>query len=130
MNKIIILLGILGTFVFGNLALNTEAIPIRNETLSKNFLMHNVTVIDIRTEDEYKKTGILPGSHILSFYEEESFVERLASLVDKEESIAILSQDGEHSLKVAWLLNSKGYKHITNLVGGVEQGIKNGIELR
>ena len=51
------------------LAVRAEVIDIDNAQLAQ-LMKSGVTVIDIRTKPEWEETGILPGSQLLTFFDE------------------------------------------------------------
>ena len=51
------------------LAAQAEVIDIDNAQLAQ-LMKSGVTVIDIRTKPEWEETGILPGSKLLTFFDE------------------------------------------------------------
>lgn len=135
MKKIVVILGLLVLVVFYVNIFHEEPKVIPNATLSKLFLHKGIPIIDIRTQKEWHETGIVPGSHLITFYkedktfDEEKFMKQLQSVVDKKDSFAILCRSGNRSNRVSRFLNSKGYTHVINLAGGIKMGKKNHIEL-
>ena len=122
--------------IFNIVSTEEEPIRIHNEQLSKTFISQKVPIIDIRTKDEWKRTGIVEDSILMTFYEpdgrfnEESFLRNLNSKFDKKSEFAILCRSGNRSNRVTRFLVSKGYQNVINLVGGIKQGIKNGVQFK
>lgn len=90
-------------------------------------------VIDIRTPNEWKTTGIVHGSYPITFFDEQgrydisSFMAKLSKVVKKGESVGIICNSGNRSIPVSDFLDKQGYT-VTNLQGGIiyllNQGIK------
>lgn len=135
MKKNIVILGVLVALVFCVNAFHDEPTVIPNATLSKSFLHKKIPIIDIRTQQEWRETGTVPGSHLITFYkedktfDEEKFMKQLQLVVNKEDKFAILCRSGNRSNRVSRFLNSKGYIHVINLAGGIKMGKKNHIKL-
>lgn len=106
---------------------------INNKPLTNSFLTQNIPIIDIRTEQEWHETGVVPQSHLITFYKEDQsynekeFLVVLNTLVNKEDTFVILCRSGNRSAKVTRFLASQGYLHVINLSGGLKEAIKNGV---
>lgn len=93
-----------------------------------------VKVIDIRTEAEWKQTGIIKDSILLTFYDEKGnydpkkFLTEVEALVKKGEKVAIICRSGSRSVPVANYLGKQGYESI-NLKGGIISLKNQGYEL-
>ena len=107
---------------------------IKSKPLTNAFLSQNIPIIDIRTESEWRETGVIPQSHLITFYKEDQsynekeFLEALATVVKKDDTFVILCRSGNRSLKVTNFLFSKGYSHVINLSGGIQEAMKNGVK--
>ena len=60
MKKILLFLIIMNSFLFGDL---------KNVNVNKSFLNKNIKIIDIRTKQEWKETGIVKNSYTLEFFD-------------------------------------------------------------
>lgn len=107
---------------------------IKSKPLANAFLAQDIPVIDIRTASEWRETGVIPQSHLITFYKEDQsynekeFLEALAAIVSKDDTFAILCRSGNRSMKVTHFLASQGYSHVINLSGGIQEAMKNGIQ--
>jgi rhodanese-related sulfurtransferase len=93
-------------------------------------------IIDIRTETEWKETGIVKGSILLTFFDDKGgydvrgFIEQLNSHVKPNEKFALICRTGSRTRLVSQFLDQNGYQdRITNIVGGVMMGKINGVTL-
>lgn len=74
-------------------------------------------VIDVRTPKEYKE-GHIAGAANLHIYDQD-FLTRLDSL-DKNETLYVYCKAGGRSAEAVETLESKGFKHIVELEGGLD----------
>lgn len=94
-----------------------------------------IKIIDIRTEGEWKQTGIVKGSYPITFFDEkghydsDDFLRKLNKVINKTENFAIICRSGNRTTSVAKFLRKEGYLHVLNLKGGIKQAIANGVEL-
>lgn len=108
---------------------------VKSKLPTNAFLLQNIPIIDIRTESEWRETGIIPQSHLMTFYKEDQsynekeFLEALAAVVQKDDTFVILCRSGNRSLKVANFLFAQGYSHVINLSGGIKEAMNNGIQI-
>lgn len=138
MKKFLIFIGI-ALFCFSAMlfiqANNNEprTFTIKSKPLTNSFLTQKIPIIDIRTEKEWHETGVIPQSHLITFYKEDQsynekeFLVALNTLVNKEDTFVILCRSGNRSAKVTHFLASQGYLHVINLSGGLKEAIKNGV---
>lgn len=107
---------------------------LKSQPLTHAFLSQNIPIIDIRTAAEWRETGVIPQSHLITFYQEDysynekAFLEALSALVKKDDTFVIVCRSGNRSMKVAYFLASKGYTHAINISGGINEAIKNGVK--
>lgn len=126
-----IFLGIVVSVVFVLKLLEVDTTKVKHAKLSNDFLFKDIPIIDIRNEQDLKRTAVLKHSILLTFYrkdrrfDERQFLRYLNTIIDKNSKFAILSQNGDESIKVSKLLKSKGYERVINLDGGILEGIKN-----
>ena len=71
-------------------------------------------ILDVRTEQEYEE-GHIPGSILIPLQELENRLDEL----DKEEKYLIVCRSGSRSAQASEILVSNGFKHITNMQGGM-----------
>lgn len=140
MKKFSIFIGIAIVCLSGMILLqanNHEPKPIstiQSKPLANAFLSQDIPVIDIRTAPEWRETGVIPQSHLITFYQEDhsynekEFLEALAAVVSKDDTFAILCRSGNRSMKVTHFLTAQGYTHVINLSGGIQEAMKNGIQ--
>lgn len=96
------------------------------------FVQKDIKIIDIRTANEWKETGIVKGSYTLMFFDERGnfsvpdFLQQLDKIVKKDEQFALICRVGSRTGMVAEFLSDKlGYK-VINLKGGIMKVIAEG----
>lgn len=92
-----------------------------------------VPVIDIRTPDEWKDTGLVPGSHPLMFYDEKgrsdpaAWIAKATALAKPGEPVVLICRSGNRSKTAADYLSQKaGFAKVYNVKGGVQAWTKAG----
>ncbi len=84
-------------------------------------------IIDIRTPMEWRQTGVVPGSKLLTFFDDygnydiEKFMSEFQKLVPtKETPFVLVCRTGSRTATVGnFLANQMGYKNAMHLQGGV-----------
>lgn len=67
----------------------------RNRPLTKELVMSGITIVDIRTEGEWRETGVVPGSVLMTFfkpnrsYDLDAFIVQLANHVTSGDDVAL-----------------------------------------
>lgn len=73
-------------------------------------------VLDVRPPDHRRKFKGLPNSHEVPSLSVEKYLDQLP----KDKQILVVCPGGGLSFVVAYYLKAKGFKHITNLIGGLD----------
>ena len=91
-------------------------------------------VIDIRTEPEWKESGIIPGSVPITFfqtngsYDIDAFMQAFTRAVpDKQHPVIIICRTGNRSVPVADFLARAGYQNVFNQKRGIVEWIGRGL---
>jgi len=91
------------------------------------FKNKGVVIIDIRTEPEWKETGIIEGSKLITFfdmygrYDIEKFIKKFSKYVpNKDTKFILVCRTGSRTKIVGdFLANQLGYKNAMHLAGGI-----------
>ena len=81
-------------------------------------------IIDIRTETEWRQTGIVPGSRCITFFDDfgnydvDKFLEEYGKVAGKEELVGLICRTGSRTRMVTNFLRQNGYNAV-NLDGGI-----------
>lgn len=107
-------------------------VGITNKELSA-LLERRVAVIDIRTESEWRETGVIPGSHLLTLFDERrrmvdpgGWLKKVRARVPAGKPVILVCRVGNRTVPAASLLNSSGYKTVYNVTDGIEPWIEAG----
>jgi len=127
MQKILLGLLLLGSTILAEVT-NVE---ISREYIEKS----NIKIIDIRTQSEWEKMGVIKGAYLITFFPEDTtynpklFLQELNRVVDKDEQFALVSNTSSRSKLVSNFLGKKNNYHVVNLVGGMKKLIAEGYKV-
>jgi len=92
-----------------------------------------VAVIDIRTEGEGKETGIVPGSHWLTFFDERGradaagWLKLLATIARPDQPVIVICRTEHRTRVVADFLDRQaGYRQVYNVRAGIHGWLREG----
>lgn len=95
-----------------------------------------VPVVDIRLPEEWKQTGVVPGSHLLTFFDRRgranpTFTEELQKIVSSpdDEVIFICRTGNRTSVLSKYLTEQAGFTKVGNVERGITAWIKAGNEV-
>lgn len=97
----------------------------KSERLSQKLLDSKIPIIDIRTPDEWKQTGIIKGSITLMFFNEKgaydlnSFITELNKKIDTTKPFALICRTGNRTKRLSTYLAKKFNYKVTNITGGI-----------
>ncbi len=101
-----------------------------DNVMLEHLLRSGVPVVDVRTPEEWSRTGVIEGAHLLMFFDSEgrydarAWLAQLASVVGPNEPVALICHSGGRSSTVSRLLDSEfGYRQIYNVREGIAQWI-------
>lgn len=97
----------------------------------------SIPIIDIRTASEWYSTGVVPNSHLLTFFDEygrydlNAWVKEFEKIVDsKEKKFILVCAHAVRTQNVGDYLASKlEYINTTQLEGGISTWFANGFEV-
>lgn len=117
------------------LTMNAEAgvTNINNQELSA-LLEKGATLIDIRTEPEWRQTGIVPGSHLLMLFDEQrrvvdpdGWLRKVKASVPMDKPVILICRVGNRTVPATQFLVKSGYMLVYNVTGGIVPWIKAGL---
>jgi rhodanese-related sulfurtransferase len=118
-----LLLPIAATFVMSGA--RAEVTHIDNEDLAR-LMAAGVPVIDIRTEPEWKETGIVKSSRLMTFFDErgradpQSWLAKLAPIAKPDQPVILICRTGNRTGVLAKFLDEKvGYTKVYNVKHGI-----------
>jgi len=89
-------------------------------------------IIDIRTPEEWRETGIVKDAYTLTFFNKNgdydiySFLNSLNKIVKKDEKFALICRTGSRTKMVSNFLGNKLNYHVVNLKGGLMKLLQEG----
>ena len=114
---------------------NAEVINIDNRELS-HLLEKEINIIDVRTQNEWKSTGIIKGSFLISLLNKnkkfifEDWYEMFNNKFGRNKSIIFICASGIRSNYISHLVKSKDPDLIVyNLKKGINNWIRSGYKI-
>ena len=125
--KIILIINVLvASFAF------SDVIEIGNIEL-KSLLQKNIPLIDIRRKDEWKSTGIVENSILITFFDKNGkantneWLKELNKIANKNDPVILICRTGRRTGIIAKFLSEKvGYRLIYDVTDGITDWIKKG----
>jgi rhodanese-related sulfurtransferase len=115
---------------------STILAEVTNVEISREYIeKNNIKIIDIRTQSEWEKMGVIKGAYLITFFPEDTtynpklFLQELNRVVDKDEQFALVSNTSSRSKLVSNFLGKKNNYHVVNLVGGMKKLIADGYKV-
>ena len=113
-------------FTFG-LALSARAeVENIDSYRLRDLIAEGVVVVDVRTEPEWRDTGVISKSHLITFfdsdgkYDVKNWMVKLKKITNKNEPMIIICRSGRRSLIVAkYLSENEGYNKVYNAGEGI-----------
>lgn len=108
---------------------------IDNQALG-DLLAKGTKIIDIRRPEEWRQTGVIPGSILLTAFDArgrlvQDFPETLANTVGKDETFILICRTGNRTGTIAMALSEQlGYKGVVNVTDGITRWIAEGRPVR
>lgn len=110
-------------------------INVNNGELSV-LLRKGVAIIDIRTEPEWRQTGIVPGSHLLTFFDATGrvpdpagWLKKVKAVAPPEKPVILICRSGNRTTHASRFLSESGYATVYNVTSGIISWIREGLPL-
>ena len=117
---------------FSALLAHAEIINIDNAELAR-LAASGVPVVDIRTEGEWKESGVLAGSKLLTYFDEAGrsnppqWLDKLKAVAKPDQPVILVCRSGRRSLAASQYLSEQaGYKTVYNVSKGMNGWIGEG----
>ena len=125
--KIILIINVLvASFAF------SDVIEIGNIEL-KSLLQKKIPLIDIRRKDEWKSTGIVKNSILMTFFDKNGkantneWLKELNKIANKNDPVILICRTGRRTGIISKFLSEKvGYSLIYDVTDGITDWIKKG----
>jgi rhodanese-related sulfurtransferase len=113
-------LGLLAAF-----AARADIVDVDNAELAR-LTAAGVPVIDIRTAQEWQETGVVPGSHLITFFDERgkadpaAWLEKARVVAKPGQPVAVICRSGNRTRAVSQFLSQQaGYGKVYNVKEGI-----------
>ncbi len=114
------------------LPVHAEVRNIDNEQLAA-LIEQGVPVIDIRRPEEWRQTGVIEGSHLITFFDRQgrydvrAWLEKLAPIAGRDDPFILICRTGNRTGVVSRFLDRKlGYTKVYNVKKGITDWIREG----
>lgn len=97
----------------------------------KTMLEQDVSIYDVRRPEEWRQTGVIEGSQLLTFVDASGrvmpdFLPRFTSVVGKDDPVILICRTGSRTSTLArYLVEQMGYTNVFNVRNGITQWIRN-----
>lgn len=126
MKIILIIVGIVITFLISNFLRNTVFNSLMNPSEIKEKIKNDPgVIIDVRTPEEYKQGHLKEADYNLNIVSG-TFKQKLKEL-DKDQSYYLYCRTGSRSGKAAKIMKNNGFEKVYN-IGGFQSLVDNGFE--
>ncbi len=108
-----------------------ETIDIDNAELAR-LAIRGVAVVDVRTAGEWQETGVLPGSRLITLFDEKgtpdpAFVDKVMGVAKPDQPVILICRSGNRSRVGAQLLERQGgYAKVYNVRDGIRGWAREG----
>ncbi len=123
---------VLAVTLFAGGGARAEVVQVDSARLSV-LAGEGAVVVDIRRPDEWQASGVIEGSHLLTFfdaagrYDTRAWLQELARLAGPDDPLVVLCQQGVRSLAVSRFLDQRmGYRRVYNLRPGIDEWLAQG----
>lgn len=117
------------------LAMTTLSAEYIRQPIDQKLVDSKIKIIDIRTPDEWKTTGLVKGSVPIMFfdgqgnYDLNAFVGKLNKVVKKGEKFALICNSGNRTQVLGSYLGKQMDYNVIDLQGGIQYAIQKKIPL-
>ena len=98
----------------------------------KELLARGVPIVDLRRQDEWSKTGVIEGSHLITAFNaqgkfEQTFIPAFKEVAGLEDEVILICRTGNRTSAMSQALADRvGYKKIYNVTDGITKWMKAG----
>ncbi len=124
--------------ILSALALALAIMLVFKETLYTNLnneqlqimLENNIPIYDVRRPEEWQQTGVIEGSHLLTFVDangqvKPDFINRFTTAINKDDPVILICHTGSRTSKLAHhLMAELDYTNVFNVDDGINRWIR------
>lgn len=110
---------------------HAEVVDISNAELAR-LAVAGVPIVDIRTEGEWKETGVVPGSRLITLFDERgrpdpAWLEKVRAVAKPDQPVVVICRSGNRTRAASDLLSRQGgYAKVYNVKDGIRAWAKEG----
>ncbi len=126
-SRVAVALGLVAFAFIASVRADVQQISVSE---ADEMLRRGVAVLDVRRADEWRTTGIVPGSRMITAFDadgllEPDFLDKVAASVPGDQPVILICRSGNRSGKAARLLTAQlGFQHVYNVEGGIQQWLQ------
>jgi len=112
---VLVLMGVYLLYQKGIIGANFESVTpkVAYEMLQND---NNVTLLDVRTVEEFKKDGKIAGAKLIPLGQ----LSQNLNMLDKSKKVLVYCRSGNRSVAASRILESNGFT-VVNMSGGIEK---------
>ncbi len=114
------------------LPVRATVVDVDNTELAR-LVAAGVPIIDIRTEGEWKETGIVPGSRLFTFFNEHgradppAWLQQVKGVATPDQPVILICRSGNRTKAASQFLSREaGYQTVYNVKDGIRAWAKDG----
>ena len=114
------------------LPVRATVVDVDNTELAR-LVAAGVPIIDIRTEGEWKETGIVPGSRLFTFFNEHgradppAWLQQVKGVATPDQPVIVICRSGNRTKAASqFLARQAGYQTVYNVKDGIRAWAKDG----
>lgn len=119
-------------FILFFLPLKAEVINIDNVEL-KRLIEAGVPIIDVRRPEEWRQTGVVQGSHLMTFFDSKgnydlaAWMDKLSKITGPDDPFILICRTGNRTGTISRFLDKKlAYHKVHNVTKGITDWISEG----
>lgn len=120
------------SILLGAISARAEIIDIDNTQLA-SLSSSGVPIIDIRTAPEWEESGIVPGSRLLTFFDEggnadpDAWLKKAMAIAKPGDPVIVICRSGNRTRAVSKFLSQQaGYRKVYNVKHGIRGWVAEG----
>jgi rhodanese-related sulfurtransferase len=108
-----------------------DIVDIDNAELAR-LAISGVPIIDIRTEGEWKESGVVPGSKLITLFDEKGrpdpdWLAKVKGVAKPEQPVIVICRSGNRTRVASQMLTQQaGYQRVYNVKDGIRSWAKEG----
>lgn len=108
-----------------------DIVDIDNAELAR-LAISGVPVIDIRTEGEWKESGVVPGSKLMTLFDEKgrpdpAWLDKVKAVAGPDQPVIVICRSGNRTRAASQMLAQQaGYRKVYNVKDGIRGWVKEG----